>query len=75
METDLALKDVDDVIRSAVWEVKKAREGRLVEREVLGAGVRGSKMSLLGDILRDSRDLASSDTSLVLVQHRHVVDT
>lgn len=55
--------------------MKNAREGRLVEREVLGAGVRVSNMSLLDDMLHDGRDLAFSDTSLVLVQHRHMVDT
>lgn len=54
---------------------KNARELRLVERKVLEAGVRGSNMSLLDDMLHESRDPASSDISPVLAQNRHMVGT
>lgn len=59
LDTDLARKGVYDLVRSASMKIKKSRERRLVEREVLGAD----------DILCVSGDPASSDISPVLAQH------
>lgn len=64
-----------DLVRSAGMEIKNARELRLVARKVLGAGVRGSHMSLLDDMLHESRDPAFSDIPPVLAQNRHMGDT
>lgn len=56
LDTALARKEVYDLVRSASMEIKKSRERRLAEREVLGAD----------NMLCGSRDPASSDISPVL---------